>query len=200
VSRTRPIPLFAIAAAAAALVLATTLVDFSADDGRIGILDAAAEWSWSHVIAIAAFAGGAFIAVWAAREPTPYRREWRIAAAVFTVLLIDNITRLHTHTGLWPLLYAPLLLGLSAAVWRLARGTREGALVLAGLAALFVSVGFHVLGPSVVHALGWTDQSFAFQVKVGLKEGLELAGWMLVVPGLWRLHRGRQVAAPEPHG
>jgi hypothetical protein len=44
----------------------------------------------------------------------------------------------------------------------------------------------HVLGPHVVQALGWGTDSWAYQVEVGLKEGMELAGWLLLVFALWR--------------
>jgi hypothetical protein len=101
------------------------------------------------------------------------------------------VSRLHTHIGFWPVLYAPLLVGLTAAVWRVARGTSEEAVIAAGLLTLFASLAIHVLGPHVVHALGWGVDSWAYQVKVGLKEGTELGGWVLVVPGLLRLPWGR---------
>jgi hypothetical protein len=42
----------------------------------------------------------------------------------------------------------------------------------------------------VVQALGWGTGSWAYQVKVGLKQGTELAGWLLILLGL-----GPQLAA-----
>jgi hypothetical protein len=194
VSRTRPAPPFVIAAGAAALVLATSLVDFALDGGRLRIFDAEAEWSWSHLLATGAFAGGAAIAVRHASEGGPRRRPWLLLGVLFVILLLDNVTRLHTHIGFWPAVYAPLLVGLSASIWSLARGTREATVVAAGLMALFVSVSFHVAGPYVMHALGRGAGSWPYEIKASLKESTELAGWILVVPGLWRLHRGRQVA------
>ncbi len=52
---------------------------------------------------------------------------------------------------------------------------------------LLASLAIHVLGPSAVRALGWGPDSWAYQVKVGLKEGSELAGWVLLLPPLARL-------------
>jgi multisubunit Na+/H+ antiporter MnhG subunit len=188
-----------IAAVAAALVLSTSLVDYAAD-GDVGVLNAARNWSWSHVLATLAFAAGAALAAREARRDWEWRRPaWRVASALFCLLLVDNVTRLHTHTRLWPLFYGPILVGLAVAIWRLARDTNEAGVVAAGLLALFVSVSFHVIGPYVVHALGKGDASWAYQIKASLKESTELAGWMLVVPGLWRLHRGRQAAPLDAH-
>jgi multisubunit Na+/H+ antiporter MnhG subunit len=196
VSRARPAPSFLIAAAAGVLVIVTSVLDFAAD-GDLRIFDAESQWSWSHVLATAAFAGGAVVALrQSRREEDPTRRHlWLAASVLFCLLLVDNVTRLHTHTKLWPLLYAPILIGLSTAIWRLSRETREAGVVAAGLVALFVSVTFHIVGPWVVHALGRGKGSWAYEIKASLKESTELAGWMLVVPGLWRLHRGRQAAA-----
>jgi hypothetical protein len=199
VSRARPAPSFLIAAAAGALVIVTSVLDFAADDGHVRIFDAEAQWSWSHMLATGAFAGGAIVSLrQSRREQDPARRRlWLVASVLFCLLLVDNVTRLHTHTKLWPLLYAPILIGLSGAIWRLSRATREAGVVAAGLVALFVSVTFHIVGPWVVHALGRGKGSWAYEIKASLKESTELAGWMLVVPGLWRLHRGRQAAARE---
>jgi hypothetical protein len=183
-----------IAAGAAMLVLTTSLIDFAADGGRLRLFDAEAEWSWSHLLATAAFAGGAVMAVRHARDRGPHRRPWQAVSVLFGILLLDNVTRFHTHISFWPALYAPVLIGLAAAIWSLARDTREATVVATGLVALFVSATLHVAGPYVMHALDRSAGSWAYQIKASLKESTELAGWILVVPGLWRLHRGRQTA------
>jgi hypothetical protein len=185
---------FAYAAGACALVLTTNLIDFGADNEHARLFDAAAEWSWSHILATAAFGAGALAGALGARSRTPRRRAWQAIGALFGVLFVDNVTRLHAHIGVWPAVYAPILIGLSLALWNAARDTDESIVVVAGLATLFTSLGIHVLGPHVVHALGWGTDSWAYQVKVGLKEGTELAGWVLVVPGLWRLLSRRRAS------
>jgi uncharacterized membrane protein YfbV (UPF0208 family) len=114
---------------------------------------------------------------------------WWTTAGLFGVLLLDNVTRLHTHMGAWPVVYIPILAGIAAAAWTLARGSREAPVVAAGLLTLVGSLAVHVLGPHAVHALGGDDGSWAYQVKAGLKEATELAGWVLLVPALWRLAR-----------
>ena len=197
--RPRPAPPFALAAVAGALVLATSLVAFALDRRGLRIFDAEGEWSWSHLLSTAAFGAGVVIALFHAREPEPRGRRWQVVGLLFGVLLVDNVTRLHTHTSLWPAFYAPLLIGLGTTIWRLARDTDEAMVMVGGLAILCLSLTFHVVGPHVVHALGASSGGWAYQIKASLKESTELAGWTLVVPGLWRLPRGRQAVALEAH-
>jgi hypothetical protein len=192
--RRAPLAPFALAAAALLLEMTTHLVDFGGYDLRIRILDSASEWSWSHIAATVAFAAGTVAGVIGARRAVG-SGAWWASAAVFGVLFLDNVTRLHAHIGFWPAIYAPVLLGLAASVWLLAAGTEEARVVGCGLALLFVSLVIHVFGLDVVRALGWSTASWAYQVKVALKEGLELAGWVLLVPALWRL--ARRPAAPR---
>jgi hypothetical protein len=85
------------------------------------------------------------------------------------------------------LVYAPLLVVLVVCVWRLLGSSDHAALMFTGLVALFVSYTIHILGMAVMHGLGWASDSWGFQVRAALKEGMELAGWLLVVAALWRL-------------
>jgi hypothetical protein len=185
-ARRVPPAAFALAGGALALEVTTHLLDFGADF-RIPLLDSASEWSWSHIVATVAFAAATLAGVAGARRAGRLRSAWQVLAVLFGFLFLDNVSRLHTQISAWPVIYAPILLVVSGAAWRVARGTREAPVVGAGLATLLVSLGVHVLGPQVVHVLGWTSHSWAYQVKVALKEGTELAGWVLVVPALWRL-------------
>jgi hypothetical protein len=180
-------PPYLLAGAALAASVTTTLIVFGAGaEGRLRFLDTAAEWSWTHVAATAAFAAGTVAAASALRAGTPPRPAWRLTAGAFGVLLADNVTRAHTHIAFWPAVYAPLLAILAGSAWSIARGTEEAPVVGAGLGLLAASIGIHVLGPGVVETLGWSRGSWAYALKVGLKEGTELAGWTLVVPALWR--------------
>jgi hypothetical protein len=170
-----------------AVELATDLVDFGADDLRIRILDSAYEWSWSHLVATAAFATAAVLGFVGAHRSTRHRRAWWATGGLFAFLFADNVTRLHEHVAAWPVLYAPLLGALMLSLAMLAWGTDQQRIVLCALTLLLVSLAIHVLGPHAVRALGWGPDSWAYQVKVGLKEGTELAGWVLLLPPLARL-------------
>jgi hypothetical protein len=167
----------AAAVAAAGTVMATQLLDFEAWHLRIRLLDSSYEWSWSHLVSTGAIGAGAVLCALGARAAAPGRRlrAWRVAAV------------LHEHLPHWPVLYAPVVAGLAAAVVVVAAGRPAARLVVAAVALLCASFAIHVAGPSIVRALGWSPYGFAFQVKVALKEGSELAGWVMLLTALARL-------------
>jgi hypothetical protein len=179
----------ALAAGVLALELGLQLLDFGAYGLRVGFLDSADEWSYSHVLATLAFAAGTVAGVIATRRGTRPGAAWIGVGSVFGVLFLDNVTRAHEHVPAWPVLYAPLLGALAVCLAVVARGTDRRPFVLAGLGLLFASLAIHVGGPTAIRALGWTPDGWAYQVKVALKEGSELAGWLLVVPAALRLAR-----------
>jgi hypothetical protein len=193
--RARLMP-YAVAAAALAVEATTHLVDFGVYDLRIRLLDSADEWRYSHLRATLTFAIGPAAGFVGARSPARPRRTWVGIGALFAILLADNLTRLHTHLPAWPLFYAPILLTLSVCIITLARGTDLAAVARIGLAALAGSLAIHVLGPGFLRLLGWGPQTWAYEIKVALKEGSELAGWVLLVPCVLRLACRAQVAEP----
>ena len=180
----------AYAAAAAALIVQviTHLLDFALDDLRAPLFDASQEWSWSHLLATAAFATGAAVPMYAALERRGEQaRTWWVLALLFGVLLVDNVTRAHEAVPHWPLFVLPALVGVGISMARLARGTPDFRTVAAALALLTASFAIHVLGHALVHGAGWGPSTWGYQIKVALKEGTELAGWVLLVPVLVRL-------------
>jgi hypothetical protein len=190
--RTRVAP-FAVAGGALALVVATHLIDLGADNLRIRALDASYEWSWSHIAATAAFGAGAVICGVGWRHARSKRRAWLAASALFGLLCIDTITRFHTHLTAWPVIYAPLLGGLFYAIVAVSWDTDFAPAVIAGVGLLGLSLAIHVFGHELVRAAGWGAGSWPYEIKVALKEGTELAGWVLVVPALGGLAlRGRR--------
>ena len=177
----------AVAAAVVAIETTTHLLDFGIYDLRIKLLDSAYEWSYSHLVATSAFAAGTVCGFLGARAAQSLRGAWWVTCYLFGFLLVDNVTRLHEHLGPWPVLYAPILVGLFIALAALARGSDLAVVVYAGIALLFVSLGIHVFGPGIVRIVGWSPSGWGYQVKVALKEGTELAGWVLLVPALAQL-------------
>jgi hypothetical protein len=177
-----------VAALAALLIeVIAHLLDFGLDDLRLRLLDASSEWSWSHILATGAFASGAAVSLSAGRRTQGEARQWWVLACLFAVLLADNVTRAHDAVPSWPVIVAPALAGVAIGVVRLARRTPAYGTALAGLALLLASFAIHVLGHQLVHGLGWGPQTWGYQIKVALKEGTELAGWVLLVPVLVRL-------------
>jgi hypothetical protein len=179
-----------------ALVLITHLVNFGAGDHGIALLDANDEWSYSHILATTAFGGGAAVCWAGARAGGQRAASWWVACALFAFLFVDGLTRLHEHVAFWPAVYAPILLALSVCAYRVSRGTASAGAVTLALGLLAVSIAIHVLGPRAVDLLGWDESSWGYQVKVGLKEGTELAGWVLLVPWLAIATRARTSRAP----
>jgi hypothetical protein len=187
-------------AAAAALMIevAAHLLDFGLDGLRVRLLDASSEWSWSHIVATGAFLTGTAVSALAARRRLGDERQWWVLAALFAVLSIDNLTRAHEAVPRWPLFVAPALAGVAIGIVRLARRTPWFRTALAGLALLLASFAVHVLGHALVQRAGWGPGTWPYQVKVALKEGTELAGWVLLIPVLVRLALGPRRAARFP--
>jgi hypothetical protein len=120
----------------------------------------------------------------------PYRGWWAVTATSLFLLFVVEVSPAHVHVDrlAWgKLLYLPLLVCLAASLARLAHGSGHGRIMWVALAALAASYTVHIFGPHVVAAFGWGTDSLAFQAKVGLKEGAELAGWLLMVVALWRI-------------
>jgi hypothetical protein len=195
--------LASLGAAAIATLFVTQLVDFRAFDLRYRFLDASYEWSYSHVLATAAFAVGTAVSTVGIARNRSNPTAWRVLACIFVFLTIDNVTRLHEHVPGWPVFYTPLVVALAVAANRVAEETALLVTVRAGLVLLGLSLVVHVVGHEVVHAAGWTAASWQFQCKVALKEGTELAGWLLLVPSLAFLALGPKRSGdrePAPEG
>jgi hypothetical protein len=180
------------AAVALGAVAATHLGSWAAG-AHTRVLDARSAWSWSHFAATAAFAAGAAVcAVNAVRTAgMPRRRWWVIAGVVFAILFADGATRAHDHLAHWALVLLPMLVVLGGALLLATAGDAVAPAVVAGLALLATSFVVHATGPHLVKAAGWPPDGFAYQVKVALKEGLELAGWVVVLIALLTV-AGRQ--------
>jgi hypothetical protein len=181
---------FLVAAVAFAAVMITHLVNFGADDLRVRLLNANSDASWSHVLIAATLVGGTGVAALGVWRADREANLWRASAAILAFLSISEISSLHAKIDQlsWgKVVYAPILLALCVCLWRVSQRSRFRLAVRAALATLVVSFAIHVLGPHVVHALGYGYNSWAYQVKVGLKQATELVGWLLVLLGLGRV-------------
>jgi hypothetical protein len=177
----------ALAGAVFATVMATQLVDFTLLDFRSRILDSGYEWSYSHLAAKAMFGAGALACVLGAAAGREARLPWLTTSALFAFLCVDGAIRLHDGFSLWPVAYIPLLGALAAGILVISAGSRLAPIARAGLIVLGAALAVHVLGHAAVQAVGWGPDRWGYQIKVGAKEGLELAGWTLLVPALARL-------------
>lgn len=190
--RTFPVLAGTVAATAFVAVLVTHLVDFGTDNLRVGLFNANTDASWSHLLTAAVLVAATGLGFVALRRTTAERTTWLLTTAVLAFLAIDEISPLHTKVDAmsWgKLVYAPVLILLCLCLWRLPHGRTAGVVVRIGVLTLIVSFGIHVFGPHIVHALGWSSTGWAYQTKVALKAGSEVAGWLLVLFGLRQLAR-----------
>jgi hypothetical protein len=181
---------FVLALVGFTAVLITHLIDFGSNNLSIRLFNADSDASWSHVLIAAIIVVATAAAAVGAWRSQTQRGWWGAATAILGFIAIDEISSLHTRIDSmsWgKALYAPILLALCVCLWRLSAGRRASFVLRAGLLTLVISFAIHVFGPHVVSALGWGYDSWAYQVKVALKQGTELAGWLLVVWGLCRL-------------
>jgi hypothetical protein len=182
--------LFVLAAAGFVAVLVTHLIDFGSEHLRITVLDAGSSSSWSHGVIAAMLAAATAVAVVGAWRSETHPTLWGVAAGILGFLTVDELSSLHAQIDQisWgKAIYAPILLALAVCLWMVDDRSSQAFALRAGLATLFVSFAIHLFGPHVVHALGWGDNTWADQIKIGLKQGTELAGWLLILGGLWAL-------------
>jgi uncharacterized membrane protein YfbV (UPF0208 family) len=187
-----------VAAIAAVTVVATNLVDFELDTPRVALLNANDQTSWSHIATAGALAIAAVIAILTAMRPGHQRALWGPVAGVLALLFVVEVSSVHVivdRHSFGKLIYLPLLAVLVLCLWRLTLGSEQARFVGAAILVLMLAYVVHVFGARVVEALGWGAGSWVYQVKVGIKEGAELAGWLLLIAALTRMSRVRPPAA-----
>ncbi len=179
-----------LAGMAAAAVVVTNALDFRAGFSS-RLLNANLSVSWSHRATAVALAAGTVMALLRAGRAGD-RLLWALCGVVLLVLFVVEVSPVHVEVdrlSYGKLIYLPLLITLVAGVTRLAAGRAPASLVRVAVLTLVASYAIHVFGVRIVEALGWGIQSLAYQLRVGVKQGAELAGWLLLVLALWRLAR-----------
>jgi hypothetical protein len=158
----------------------TQLVDFGFYDLRIDALNSNRHASVFGVASLLAQGAAALAA--ALRLAGPRRRgTWASITALIAALLYARVS-VEFSTTL-------LLVPVAALFWLLWRATVDDppparTALRAGLCLLVGSFAVHVVGPEIVSALGYSGDSWPYQVKGVLKHGGELGGWILVATGL----------------
>ena len=175
-------------ACASALVAAQTVaqaVDFWAYDLRIASLDSNTDASMFHWVAGAALLAIAASFALLARRRGRQRRILLALAAIFALLFVDNRTDLHHRVAHGTALLLPLLAVGFVLLLEVSRIAPPQACLLlrAGVASLALSLVIHLLGPPLLHAIGWSQGDWPYQIKVAFKQGTELGGWLLVAFG-----------------
>jgi hypothetical protein len=195
-----------LAAIALAGVLATNLLDLESYRFGVRLLDANWEFSWSHDVDTLALAFGVLVAAAGATWHPRQRALWIATSVILALFFLDEVSPAHAAIGhVSKLLYVPIVGALAICLWRLADSTAEQGTVALGLATLLISFGMHVVGLTILRPIGY--MTWPYQTGVGVKEGAELGGLLLLVVALFRLARGsserrypRRTALPTSQG
>lgn len=171
-------------AAATALAAGTAhAVNAWALDREIGLLDAGMGHSGLERIGTLAIAvSTAAVALLALR--------WRstacaVLASLLAFVLLDDTLGLHEHVPGWRALYVPVLAPIFLLLWRFEPGnTTIARPIRAGLMLLALSVVGGAVAERIVAHEQWGHADIGYEAKILIKDGSELAGWMLVATGL----------------
>ncbi|HKD32768.1 MAG TPA: hypothetical protein VKB73_04780 [Gaiellaceae bacterium] len=164
------------------VTIAAHLIDFGVYDLRVRVMDAGLGSS------PVAWVGPAALAVALVATIVLARRN-RITVAlvpVLAVVLILATRHLGESLPYWQVLLLPPL-GLALfLLWRDADrlDPHAGRVCRAGCVLLVCAFALHAFGPAVLHAFGVRTYSWPDQVKIALKEGLEIGGWLLIASAL----------------
>jgi hypothetical protein len=190
-----------VAVAALALELLAHVGNEWLLDGRVANLNAGAEGNaptWASSVATFTAALAAALLFLAAARP---RRGLLVLSALLAWFSLDDIIQAHervsgkldvleslpeyVRTRLWLPVYLPLLALAGYLVLREAADlpARAARFVRAGLVLLVVGIAFEVVGLATKW-LARRDVVWPDDIRVGLEEGIELAGWILLATGL----------------
>jgi hypothetical protein len=118
------------------------------------------------------------------------RRTPRRATPALSISLAIVLVLATRHLGEsipgWQLLLLPPLGVTFAMLWRTSRelDSATSRLLRAGCLLLVAAFGLHTLGAPALRLLGFDASSWPYQIKVALKGGSEISGWMLIAAGL----------------
>lgn len=158
------------------------MIDFRLLGHRIRLLDSN---SHASIFGAASLAAQGLVALAAAtrRRGSRWPTGWMVLAALTAFLLLVRVGVSFR---------AALVVGPVAALFLLSLYlTSDDAepartVLRAGLAALAFSFAVHIVGPHVVAALGYEENTWPHQIDGILRHSAELAGWMLVAIGIFQ--------------
>ena len=158
----------------------TQLVDFGFFDLRIAAVDSNRHSSVFGALSLLANGAAAFTA--ALSGAWHRSRAWAVGAVLIAAVLALRISDIGSGGAVRFVVLLPLVAGLLLVIWRIAidAPARVRAVIRVGLWLLVFSYAVHIVGPTVVTELGYTHDSWAYQIKGVLKHGCELGGWTLL--------------------
>jgi hypothetical protein len=159
-------------------------------------------WTWASSAAV--FAAGFALLV---RTVAVEERRWYYGGlgAALAFFSLDDAVEIHERVGRWVgtralesapgwlqnrtwlVLYVPILVFVAVALWRESNGTHHARRTLRlGLLLLVAGIATEAFGvvtkPIDRRGVAWPDI-----LRIGVEEGLELAGWIVVAAGLTAL-------------
>jgi hypothetical protein len=184
-------------------VSAAQLINYGFFDQRISVLDSESDGGVFGVLGDIALATAAASASVLAVRVRSARLVAAALAGLLTFLAADKVTRLHDHIPHWLAFYLPVLFASFICLAAVGRGPsghpkfrvdrRAGRAVMdrlirVGLLLLAFSFLLHVFGERLLLGLGVSDTTgLTYQIKVVVKHGTEVAGWLMIALGLLRL-------------
>jgi hypothetical protein len=161
---------------------------FLIDDTYDSNVDLNASNSLPDIVSTAAIVTAVLGAVALGRTRVVRRPAALMLALLLALVVVADLA--HTGAESFSLSGVALVLGLAVAaalIWRVARAApRHAARLLdAGLLCLIGSLAVSFLFHRVDGWLAVTRGDVLYELKVIVKQGLELAGWWLVALGLW---------------
>jgi hypothetical protein len=194
-----------LAAVAFGVLLLGHIANHALFDGDYWNLNPGTEgnaWTWASSAAV--FAAGFALLV---RTVAIEERRWYYGGlgAALAFFSLDDAVEIHERVGRWVgtralesapgwlqnrtwlVLYVPLLVFVAVALWRESNGTHHARRTLRlGLLLLIAGIATEAFGvvtkPIDRRGVAWPDI-----LRIGVEEGLELAGWIVAAAGLTAL-------------
>jgi hypothetical protein len=180
-----------IAVAAAALTASLHLLDVWIFNLRLDALNADANWSISDTASFVAIAATLAAVLVIAARGGPGVTAALALVPILAFIVLDDGMQLHERFGeLWQVVYLPVLGPAFVLLWWSSRHERDAArLTRLGLVVLAISLFMGHVFETFVSADYWDRGDWAYESKVAVKQGLELAGWVLVAAGIGAVAR-----------
>jgi hypothetical protein len=170
------------------------LVDFGVFDLRIEALDSSGDKGLFGLLSVVVLVASVLAAWLLALASRPHRVVDGVAAVALSLVLLVQIAEPPHRLAI----VLPFGVAALTALWRLGTGLqRASRLIRTGCVVLVVSFVAHAFGARLVSHLGYTSDSWPYQIKSVVKHAGELCGWTLVTAGLMSTWNAGRLGRPQ---